>query len=382
MAKVGQRRASFKRSVIGFVQAIFALTLFAIFVIAWLVQNETIALPQWAKSWNGVSPALQARYTAALVPAVLVLACLFFGMGLVFMIREQRRNARNSPCGGDEEEAMRESRDGGVGDMRTLSVETEVRGDGAWDENQHATVKKERIPLFRFIPGTLYAAEYPGWFTEYTPFVSEATFWLGGPKLDIRGIGTVILPVKQSPNANGEQANHVITLKNVLHVPKLLFNVIGAPFFEQFPNTTGHFTDPSVAIKDNTGRQIGFFAHNHIHQYALQLSSPPAGPDLGPSRMQYGVNYATAAMWPDSERQRWVEWCAHHNPRTVQGWFTSALERRQGFTDYEKWVRENYRDEFHLMNAYGLDIYDADHRARASAIVRNFMERDEKRQQG
>ncbi|KAI1410086.1 hypothetical protein F5Y13DRAFT_192567 [Hypoxylon sp. FL1857] len=69
MAPSKRKDSSFKRSLAGFLQALFALALFTIFVIAWLVQNETITLPQWAKAFNGVSPELQKVYTAALVPA-------------------------------------------------------------------------------------------------------------------------------------------------------------------------------------------------------------------------------------------------------------------------------------------------------------------------
>ncbi|KAI1801919.1 hypothetical protein F4811DRAFT_555417 [Daldinia bambusicola] len=77
-------------------KAVFALALFAIFVITWLVQIGTIPLPEWAKAWNGVSPELQRTYAAALIPAVVVLAVLFIGAGIILMMREQRLE-RNSP---------------------------------------------------------------------------------------------------------------------------------------------------------------------------------------------------------------------------------------------------------------------------------------------
>ncbi|KAI0138648.1 hypothetical protein F4776DRAFT_663017 [Hypoxylon sp. NC0597] len=95
MAHLGRKASPLKgvkRSLAGILQALFALTLFAIFIIAWLVQGETITLPQWAKAWNGVSPELQRVYTAALVPAVLVLAILFFATGFFIMMRERREN--------------------------------------------------------------------------------------------------------------------------------------------------------------------------------------------------------------------------------------------------------------------------------------------------
>ncbi|KAI1646428.1 uncharacterized protein F4817DRAFT_316923 [Daldinia loculata] len=82
MANLRQQPSSFRRSLLGFIQAVFALALFAIFVIVWLVQGGSIPLPEWAKAWNGVSPELQRTYAAALVPAVCILAVLFIGDSL------------------------------------------------------------------------------------------------------------------------------------------------------------------------------------------------------------------------------------------------------------------------------------------------------------
>ncbi|KAI1476862.1 hypothetical protein K445DRAFT_27175 [Daldinia sp. EC12] len=79
MANSKRQPSSLRRSLLGFLQAAFALALFAIFVIAWLVQGGTIPLPEWAKAWNGVAPELQRTYAAALIPAVVVLAVLFIG---------------------------------------------------------------------------------------------------------------------------------------------------------------------------------------------------------------------------------------------------------------------------------------------------------------
>lgn len=95
MANLRQQPSSFRRSLLGFIQAVFALALFAIFVIVWLVQGGSIPLPEWAKAWNGVSPELQRTYAAALVPAVCILAVLFIGAGIILMRREQRQD-RNS----------------------------------------------------------------------------------------------------------------------------------------------------------------------------------------------------------------------------------------------------------------------------------------------
>ncbi|KAI1384837.1 uncharacterized protein F4822DRAFT_374605 [Hypoxylon trugodes] len=92
MARSESRRSYFRRSFTGILQTIFALVLFAIFVIAWLVQAGSIKLPQWAKALDGVTPEVQATYTAALIPAVLIVALLFFSAGLFMMMKERSEN--------------------------------------------------------------------------------------------------------------------------------------------------------------------------------------------------------------------------------------------------------------------------------------------------
>ncbi|KAL7626460.1 hypothetical protein AAE478_003232 [Parahypoxylon ruwenzoriense] len=86
--------SSFRRTVYATLQAIFAVTLFTIFVIAWLVQGGSIKLPQWAIAWNGASHENQVTYAAALVPAVCVCAMLFFGAGFWMTILERRQDRR------------------------------------------------------------------------------------------------------------------------------------------------------------------------------------------------------------------------------------------------------------------------------------------------
>ncbi|KAI1397340.1 hypothetical protein F4819DRAFT_472331 [Hypoxylon fuscum] len=89
MANLRRQCSSFRQSLFGIIQALFAFALFAIFVIAWLVQGGSIALPQWAKAWNGVSRERQETYAAALVPSVCILFLLFLFVGILLMRRER-----------------------------------------------------------------------------------------------------------------------------------------------------------------------------------------------------------------------------------------------------------------------------------------------------
>lgn len=89
MANSGRQPSRFQQSLYASLQTLFALALFTIFVIAWLVQGGSIPLPQWAKGFNNLTLSQQTTYTAALVPSVTILALIFFFAGFLFMRRER-----------------------------------------------------------------------------------------------------------------------------------------------------------------------------------------------------------------------------------------------------------------------------------------------------
>lgn len=93
MANPRNQASSFQQSLYGFLQTLFTIALFAIFVIAWAVQSGSIVLPQWAIAWNNATPEERATYTAALVPSVCILAVIFFFAGFILMRRERMANA-------------------------------------------------------------------------------------------------------------------------------------------------------------------------------------------------------------------------------------------------------------------------------------------------
>ncbi|KAI1781296.1 hypothetical protein F4818DRAFT_398664 [Hypoxylon cercidicola] len=92
MANLQRQPSHFQQSLYGALQTLFALALFAIFIITWLVQGGSIALPQWAKAWNNATPEERTTYTAALVPAVCIVALIFFFAGFFVMRRERMAN--------------------------------------------------------------------------------------------------------------------------------------------------------------------------------------------------------------------------------------------------------------------------------------------------
>jgi hypothetical protein len=71
-----------------------------------------------------------------------------------------------------------------------------------------------------------------GWFKTYKPIASaiDISPFTSPPKqLLVLGIGTVEIPTKRSPNLSGVSSHGSLHLKEVLHVPDFLCNVIGSP---------------------------------------------------------------------------------------------------------------------------------------------------------
>ncbi|KAH8682113.1 hypothetical protein BX600DRAFT_505731 [Xylariales sp. PMI_506] len=83
--------SAFALALRGVAQLIFAVVLLLIFVFAFLVQSGAVILPQWAIYWGNVDKDTRTEYAAALLVCTCVLFVLFFGVGLLQIMRENRR---------------------------------------------------------------------------------------------------------------------------------------------------------------------------------------------------------------------------------------------------------------------------------------------------
>jgi cytochrome b subunit of formate dehydrogenase len=75
-------RAEFRRNLIGIAQVLFAALIFIIFFLAFIIQSGAIVLPQWTKTFQGVSPAQQAEFAAALLSVILVVTAIIVVAGI------------------------------------------------------------------------------------------------------------------------------------------------------------------------------------------------------------------------------------------------------------------------------------------------------------
>jgi len=203
------------------------------------------------------------------------------------------------------------------------------------------------------------------WFTDYTPYESVVGDLYGMVKdsLRVEGIGTVELPTKRSPNRSGRDSHGILRLKNVLHVPSALCNIIGGPILEDYEVTNGPFGKASLgSIKDRKGRSVAYFdSRRPLLQVKLR------GHPVESNALKDGQNYVINAIWPDSEKQKWEA----HQGRTTH-------YPRPGYTEKEKgWLRENYRNEFQFLRDFGLSIYKDEDREEGRAILRSLMRSEE-----
>lgn len=57
---------------------------------------------------------------------------------------------------------------------------------------------------------------------------------------------------------------------------------------------------------------------------------------------------------------------------------TAAASKVPAYTPAEKaFVKENFKDEYHMLRDYGLSIYKEEDREEGRSIARGFMEQDE-----
>ncbi|EJP63860.1 signal sequence receptor alpha subunit [Beauveria bassiana ARSEF 2860] len=193
------------------------------------------------------------------------------------------------------------------------------------------------------------------WFCgDYRPISSFITHQ---PEGSVIGIGTVRLPVKISPDP-GNREHDFITLRNVLHAPDSLCNMIGLPFHKDYDL----IFRPRLPVNEfrlPDGTPAGFFKNERFCQ--LRLSGPPIGPHVGPSPFKPDCSYWLRGDWPDEERDKWLL------PKKRQDHLDrpSAEERR--------WLKKHYGNEYKFLAAHGLRIRDERDRQEGLEIMRDFM---------
>ncbi|KAM0551755.1 hypothetical protein ACHAPJ_008323 [Fusarium lateritium] len=157
------------------------------------------------------------------------------------------------------------------------------------------------------------------------------------------GIGTVRLKTKRSHNKGGTKSQGEIVLKNVLHAPHYICNVIGGNIAEDGYVVT---LDPNPEkpnagiIRDKDGAQMAHLKRltRPNRQIEVRLSGPPHGPEVGESPFHPEVAYEIKAKWQPYERERLETYIATRDPGVEIGEKPFTEEEKEWF----KWRRMDF----------------------------------------
>ncbi|KAH7114850.1 hypothetical protein EDB81DRAFT_295166 [Dactylonectria macrodidyma] len=217
----------------------------------------------------------------------------------------------------------------------------------------------------------IHLAKDRSWFgDDYTPFdsfikntaVSETT---------VVGIGTVNLPTKISPNKTGPRSHGTLRLKNVLHAPGIICNIIGRPILNDYNVVTRGTSGTITNLSDS--RPVAYFKPETegVRLFEVRLSGPPVGPKVGPSPFDPSTTYFIRASWPDSERERFA---ALQASRSRQ----SRAAANVPLAPSEKaWLKKHFESEFKFLQVHGLSIYKEEDREEGRTILRAIMSNGE-----
>ncbi|OAR01014.1 hypothetical protein LLEC1_02167 [Akanthomyces lecanii] len=201
------------------------------------------------------------------------------------------------------------------------------------------------------------------WFdADYKPISSVLT-----SDAPVIGIGTVHLPVKQTPAAR-HRGHGTLTLRNVLHVPSALCNIIGTPLFHDYKVTLAPIPGSDGTISLSDGTPVGYFAPGR-RLTEVRLSGPPIGPRVGPSPFKPDVHYWINAEWSETEREKWLRAGTASTSGDAPQTPAQPTEEEE-----ERWLHRHIDGGRRtLMRRFGLSTHDDEDREVASHIIRRMM---------
>lgn len=160
-------------------------------------------------------------------------------------------------------------------------------------------------------------------------------------------------------------------MKNVLHAPSIICNIIGSPVLNDYHVFTSFSETSSGSIhRLSDGRRIAYFkpATQAARFFQVRLSGPPVGPKVGPPPFDPSTKYLLRAEWPDSERKKHDNVQLLLQDKDIDDGPLKATENA--------WVKKHYGDEFKFLQAHGLSISKEEDRAEGRIIVRTMISRD------
>ncbi|KAF2868399.1 hypothetical protein BDV95DRAFT_128174 [Massariosphaeria phaeospora] len=233
-----------------------------------------------------------------------------------------------------------------------------------------------------------------GWFTDYIPFHSfvmstnaKNSVFIGDEERQwVAGIGTVALPVKKSPGRTGSGTNVHLVLHNVVHCPSLICNV----FSNAAASGQGYSIDLTETgktrgkITDTEGHTMAHFGPNKAYHQIL-LSGHTPGPLVENRFLMSGL--MAVVHWPPREYVRLKAYKQGHpvsppnlslSTRNLEIKYYESKKFKEIGMPYAEYVKSRVqpykRDVYHLLRDRELNLFKEDDRAKARAVIREFID--------
>lgn len=201
--------------------------------------------------------------------------------------------------------------------------------------------------------------------------------------LPVLGIGTVEIPTKRSPNRSGVSSYSSLRLKEVLHVPGFICNVIGG----HIESSDGYHLDTcgspksNGTIRDRRGKHLAYFDPKRP-LFSIRVKNQPGGPKFGPHVLQKGILYMLSCEWESTEQQRWLDYQRQGGMNDHTSKSACSINTNPPYTAAEKgFLKAAWRDEYHFLLQHGLKISNDEDRAEGRLILRALLHEDDSDQE-
>ncbi|KAF4985819.1 hypothetical protein FDECE_16292 [Fusarium decemcellulare] len=181
----------------------------------------------------------------------------------------------------------------------------------AWVYSPTSTVQYGPLPPSRVLTNyRLSVAKDRSWFgDDYVVFRSSIDYATPNETFvaGVIGVGSVLLKTKRFAAKGGKNCHGEILLKNVVHAPASICNIIGQNISDDYEVDTNSPGKASAGtIKDKDGNQVAHFKppFGKSSLLLVGLSGPPIGLEVGPSPLEAFVTYNICVSWPEEERTR------------------------------------------------------------------------------
>lgn len=132
-------------------------------------------------------------------------------------------------------------------------------------------------------------------------------------------------------------------------------------------------------ITDSEGKNVAYFNPKRP-LFTLKVRDYPAGPKLGPHSLEKGKMYWLSCHWDSAEQLKWQEFKAKNS--LTNSMSMPADENPPYTADEKAYLKENWRDEYHFLRDFGLNIYKEEDRAEGRQILRVFKNKGASNDEG